>query len=317
MKILVTGGAGFVGTNLLHHLVQKYPSYGLAALDNLSRGSKANLAELIKRPNFDFIDADITDEVRLQEIITALDPAIIINLVYTEAEPEFVKTFAYGSYVLLETARQHNPSLRKLIFLSSDEVYGETVNKEGALRPSLETDPLRPQTPLAAAQAGADLLAQSYYNRYQLPTTVLRVSNIFGPYQDEKRLMPLLINRALENKPLPLYGDGNHSRDWLCVQNLIELIDQVVHTENEEVTGEVFNVAGSVEYSVLEVSELILAQLGKSKDLIEFVEDERPHTLRRVLNGEKIERALDWQPESDFKEALSKTMEWYELEAGS
>lgn len=311
MKILILGGAGFVGSNLLRVLVEKYPNYQLIALDNLSRGSKENLDKFTSRSRVDFVDLDITNETALQNLIANFSPEVVVNAVHSNAEPEFIKVNAYGQYVVLETLRKHAPELEKFIYLSSDEVYGETFREDGSLRPSNESDPPRPQTVAAASQAGSELLCQAYFNQYNLPTTILRVSNVFGPYQDPKRLLPLLINHALENKPLPLYGDGQHSRDWLYVGDLVKLLDEVIHAEASEVVGEIFNVTGNLEISVLEVSELILAQLGKSKDLIEFVEDERPHTRRRILDGTKLSQRLPWQPETDFKEALAETITWY------
>lgn len=311
MRIFVSGGAGFIGTNLLKFLSRKYPNYQLVAVDNLSRGKKEHLNELFEHPNFEFIQLDITHKPTLQETLKAFRPQVVINAVYSDKEPEFLQLNAYGQYNLLEALRKSAPDLKKFIQLSTDEVYGESPDKKGGLHPFNEADALHPQTAIAASIAGAELLCQAYYHQHSLPTIILRLPNVFGPYQDPKHLLPLFINHALENKPLPLYGDGKHSHSWLYVQDLVQLLDKVIHYEDEKIIGEVFNVTGNLEISILEISELILAQLGKSKDLIEFISDERPHTQPRILDGSKIRSRLQWEPQSNFQEALNETINWY------
>ena len=280
--------------------------------DNLSRGDKGCFADLEGRKNFDFVDLDITDEVKVREALGAFNPQVVINAVRSKKEPEFIKTYAYGNYVMLEATRQFATDLKRYIYLSSGEIYGDTVTDQGGVRPSVEEDALRPQSPVVAAQAGADLLTQSYSHRYQMPTVVLRTSNIFGPYQTKKRLIPLLINNALQDKALPLYGEGTQSKNWLYIEDFVRLLDLLVNTEGQHPGGKVYNVAGQLECTVLEVSELVLAYLGKGKELIEFVEDEQPQTLLRVLSTETVRNELGWEPETDFKEALGKTIEWYQ-----
>lgn len=307
MKILIAGGAGFIGANFIKYLLKKYPSYSVVNLDALITGNAENLAEFEGKENYRFVQGNICDEALIEKLFSEENFAAVINLA-SEVTPEtFIKTDVYGNFVLLEAARKNQ--VKRFIFVSSDEVYGETETKEEILRPSIEEDALRPQIPQAASKAGADVLTFSYHQAYNLPTVILRPGNIFGPYQDEEKLLPLLITNALSGKPLPIYGDGKHSRDFLFVSDFCEALDLSLH--HPDAIAQVFNVSGGFEQTILEVTELILTILGKSKDLIEFVEDTKPHTRRRVLDASKVKEVLGWSAKVDFSKGLTETCQWY------
>lgn len=312
MKILITGGAGFVGTNLCTHLVQEYPKYFVVTVDNLSTGAKENLLPLLKRPNFEFLKSDISNKTSVFKILREYEPQVIINCVNTEKENQAIKTFISGNFNLLNKARNRLKTLQNFIFISTDEVYGDTITQEGHIKRGLESDTLHPKTPLAAIQAGADLLTTTFFEQYQFPTTVIRTSNLFGPYQKEDKLFPVLISHAIRNEDIPIYGDGTHTRNWLYINDFVSFIDTLIHADPNLVNGRIFNVSGDLEISVLESTELILSTLNKPKDLISFQKDREPVTRRRVLDSTLARETLGWYPQIDFKEALKKTIQWYQ-----
>lgn len=308
MKLLVAGGAGFVGTNLIKYLLKKYPSYSVVNLDALITGNAENLSEFEGKENYRFVQGNICDEALIEKLFLDEKFDAVINLASEVTPQNFIKTDVYGNFSLLEAARK--AEVKRFIYISSDEVYGETEVEEGTLRPSIEEDSLRPQVPPAASKAGADVLTFSYNKTYNLPTVILRPSNIFGPYQGEDKLLPLLIANALAGKSLPIYGDGKHSRDFLYISDFCEALDLSLH--HPDAVGEVFNVSGGFEHTILEATELILTILGKSKELIEFVEDTQPHTRRRALDSSKIKEVLGWEAKVDFTKGLTETCKWYE-----
>lgn len=307
MNLLIAGGAGFIGSNLICYLLEKYPAYKIVNLDNLSTGSLENLGDLGEKENYNFVQGDVCNEELVEKIVTEQKIEAIVNLASDPASQDFIRTDVYGNFVLLEAARKNK--VKKFVYVSSDEVYGETETKGGTLRPSIETDPLRPQTPQAAAKAGADVLAFSYYKSHNLPMVILRPSNIFGPSQTKDRLIPLLITNALQGKALPIFGDGKHTRDLLYIDDFLTAMDLSLH--DPAAIGRTFNVSGGFEHSILEVSELALTMLDKPKTLIEFVEDVEPHTRRRALDSSKITKVLKWKPTVDFMKGLEKTIKWY------
>lgn len=307
MNLLVAGGAGFIGTNLIFYLNRKYPGYKIVNLDNLITGKAENLQSLQSKKTYTFIKGDITEADLVEGVIKDHKIDAILNLATSRDEAHSILTDVVGTYVLLENARKFN--IKRFLQFSTDEVYGETATPDGKLRPSIEDDPLRPQTPLSANKAAGDLLTFSFYQSYQIPITILRLSNIFGPYQDPKRLIPLLITQALKSEAVPIYGDGKHSRDFLFVNEACKVSDLVLH--NIKTIGQIYNVSAGFESSILEVVELILTMLGRPKSLIEFVEDAKAHTLRRALDADKLRSIINWQPEIDLIKGLELTVDWY------
>lgn len=306
MKILVTGGAGFIGSNFIRYVLNKYPDYKIINLDKLSYcGDLDNLKDVADNPNYKFIKGDICDDKVVDKV--ARDVDIIVNFAAeTHVDrsilnaSEFIHTNVYGTYVLLEAAKKYN--IRRYIQISTDEVYGSC--DKGSF---YETSPLNPNSPYAATKAAGDHLAHAYFVTYNFPEIITRSSNNFGFYQFPEKIIPLFITNALENKKLPLYGDGLNVRDWLFVLDNCEAIDLVLHKGK---VGEVYNVGGGNEKTNLELTRMILKRLGKPPELIEYVKDRLGHDRRYSLDSGKI-KSLGWQPKHDFQKALDLTIDWY------
>jgi len=313
MNILILGGAGFVGRKLAEFLAARYPKYHLTIVDNFSRSGREELVELEKRPSVEVIVGAIEDPELLPVIFEAREQNIIVNATFTNNVAFASDTFAKGTNNILSYVVSSDTQIAKYIHVSSDEVYGERSGEnESETQPRLESDPLFPVHPVAAIQASGDLLATAYFRTFGIPTTVLRTSNTFGPNQEPSRLLPILIQHAVKNEDIPIFGDGTHTRDWLFVDDLVYAIDSIIQAPSIKTKGEVFNVSGDLELSVLEVTELILTILNRPKELVTFTEDKKPHHMRRVLDSGKILQVLDWRPEADVKQALEDTIRWYQ-----
>jgi len=306
LKLLVTGGAGFIGSHFIRYMLNKYPDYKIVNLDKLTyAGNLDNLRDIEKDPRYKFIKGDICDKRIVEKAMKDCD--VVVNFAaeshvdrsITGPEP-FIKTDIFGTYILLETAKKYN--IEKYIQISTDEVYGSI--KEGSFK---ETDPLKPNSPYSASKASADLLVRSYYITHNLPVLITRSSNNYGPYQYPEKLIPLFTINALNNKPLPVYGTGNNVRDWLYVLDNCSGIDTVLHKGK---IGEVYNIGGNTEKTNLEITHLILEVLDKPKSLITFVEDRKGHDFRYSLDTTKIKK-LGWKREYNFEEAMKETIEWY------
>ncbi|RKY78715.1 dTDP-glucose 4,6-dehydratase [candidate division KSB1 bacterium] len=305
-KYLITGGAGFIGSNFIHYLLNKYSDIEIINLDKLTyAGNLDNLRDVEDDPRYQFVKGDICDATVVNPLVKACD--VVVNFAAEShvdrsiGKPDdFIRTDIFGAFVLLEAARQHG--VKRFIQISTDEVYGSTLGE-----PFKETDPLMPSSPYSASKAGADRLAYSYFVTYDLPVIITRCSNNFGPYQYPEKLIPLFITNALEDKKLPVYGDGQNVRDWIYVMDHCEALDLVV---NEGKNGEVYNIAAGNEKPNLFVTHLILEYLQKPKDLIVFVQDRLGHDRRYALNWEKI-HALGWRPRYDFEQAIENTIQWY------
>ncbi|MBA7634893.1 dTDP-glucose 4,6-dehydratase [subsurface metagenome] len=306
MKILITGGAGFIGSNFVRYLLNKYPDYEIVNLDKLTySGNLENLKDVENNPNYRFIKGDICDSQIVDEVGKGCD--VIINFAAEShvdrsiLGPEsFIKTDIYGTYTLLEATRKHK--MERIIQISTDECYGSI--EKGSFK---ETDPLNPSSPYAASKASADLLCLSYFTTYKLPIIITRSSNNYGPYQYPEKLIPLFITNALENKPLPLYGDGLNVRDWLYVLDNCQAIDLILHKGR---IGEIYNVGADNERTNIKITKAILKILEKGEDLIKKVKDRPGHDRRYSLNSSKI-RKLGWKPEYNFEKALEETVDWY------
>lgn len=305
-KLLITGGAGFIGSNFIRHILNKYSNYSVTNLDKLTYcGNLENLKDIEKDKRYKFVKGDIADPGIVKSLVKKSD-VIVHFAAETHVDRSitdpysFVRTNVVGTHTLLEEAKANG--VERFIHISTDEVYG-SIGK-GSFK---ENDPLRPNSPYSAAKAGSDLLARSYFVTFKLPVIITRSSNNFGPYQYPEKVMPLFITNALENKSLPLYADGMNVRDWLFVIDNCEAIDTVMH---KGAAGEIYNIGGGTEITNLELTHSILEMLGKDKALIKLVKDRPGHDKRYSLDIAKI-RTLGWKPRHDFKKALELTINWY------
>ncbi len=311
MRILITGGAGFIGSNFVRYTLENHPDDRVVVLDALTyAGNLENFSDEIRADaRFRFVHGNILDERLVTELMDEID-----TVVHFAAETHvdrsireagtFIKTDVLGTYILLEAARRSG--IKRFVHISTDEVYGEAEE-----RPSKEGDDLKPKSPYAASKAGADRLAWSYWATYGFPVTISRCSNNYGPFQYPEKLIPLFVTNALEDKPLPVYGHGKNTRDWIYVLDHCSAIDLLLRSDDGKVNGEVFNVSSSCERSVLEITGIILDSLGKPKSLIKHVEDRPGHVTRHAVDPSRIGKALGWKPRYDFEENIRLTIEWY------
>lgn len=304
MKILITGGAGFIGSNFIHYILEKYPENKIVVLDKLSyAGRLENLQDIIDK--ITFIKGDVCNK---EDVKRALNDCNIVFNFAAETHVDrsiieagvFVKTDIIGTYNLLEIARKLD--IEKFIQISTDEVYGSITNYSFE-----ETDILNPSSPYSASKAGADLLVNAYYKTYSMPVLITRSSNNYGPFQFPEKLIPVLIINALKNKPLPIYGDGKNVRDWVHVFDNCRAIDLV---SKKGKFGDVFNIGSGNEKTNLEIANIIIKELNKPKKLIKFVKDRPGHDFRYSLSWKKIKK-LGWEPIINLTEGLKKTIEWY------
>ena len=307
MKVLITGGAGFIGSNFIRYYLGRHKDCAVVNLDKLTyAGNLDNLRDLEFDSRYRFVKGDIADEPLVERIVGDGIEAIINFAAETHVDRaighagDFIHTDVYGAFVLLESARTHK--LKKFIQISTDEVYGSI--EKGSFS---ETDPLMPRNPYAASKAGADRLAYSYSATYRLPVVITRASNNFGPYQYPEKVIPLFVTNALRGIPLPLYGDGMNVRDWLFVEDHCRAVDFLI--ENG-VDGEVYNIGGGNELANIELTYFILDYLEKPRTLIARVKDRQGHDRRYSLNCDKLKK-LGWRPRDDFQAAMRETIDWY------
>ncbi|WP_374017411.1 dTDP-glucose 4,6-dehydratase [Paenibacillus thiaminolyticus] len=309
MKLLITGGAGFIGSNFIIYMVNKYPEYQFVNVDALTyAGNLENLASVEKNPNYTFIKADITDKAAIDAIFGhGID--VVVNLAAEShvdrsiLEPSaFIRTNVLGTQVLLNAAKISG--VQKFIQVSTDEVYG-TLGETGLFT---EETSLSPNSPYSASKASADLLVRAYHETFGLPVNITRCSNNYGAYQFPEKLIPLMIANALCDKPLPIYGNGLQVRDWLHVEDHCSAIDLVIH---EGMAGEVYNIGGNNERTNIYIVKTILEQLGKPNSLIQYVEDRLGHDRRYGIDARKITSQLGWNPKYTFEIGIKKTVQWY------
>lgn len=306
-NLLVTGGAGFIGSNFVRYMLQNHSQYNIIVFDKLTyAGNLDNLRDVADDPRYGFVQGDICDAddvngaIRQHHIDTIVNFAAETHVDRSILDADaFLRTNVFGTFVLLEAAKQFG--LERYHQISTDEVYG-WVDK-----PAKETDPLVPRSPYAAAKASGDLMVNAYYVTHHVPTTITRASNTVGPYQYPEKVVPLFVTNALENEPLPLYGDGKQIRDWLYVTDHCEAVDVVLHKGN---LGEVYNVGGENERYNVDVVKIILDTLDKAPDLVRRVTDRSGHDRRYSLDIEKTKQ-LGWHPRHSFEQALTETIHWY------
>lgn len=307
-KILVTGGAGFIGSNFVRYMLDKYPNYEIINLDALTYcGNLENLSGIEDNPNYTFVKGDIMDKELVLDISSDVD--YIINFAAEShvdrsiEDPEiFIKSNIIGTQVLLDAAREHE--IKKYLQVSTDEVYG-SLGKSGYFT---EETPIAANSPYSASKAGADLMVRAYHKTFDLPVNITRCSNNYGPYQFPEKLIPLMISNALQNQALPVYGDGMNVRDWLHVYDHCTAIDLVLHQGK---IGEVYNIGGNNEKPNIEIVKLILKNLGKDESLIEYVNDRPGHDRRYAIDSSKIQNELGWKPKYTFETGIHETIKWY------
>lgn len=322
--ILVTGGAGFIGSNFIHYVLQRYENVRLVNLDALTyAGNLENLACVSEDLRYTFVKGDIRDRALLDRIFSEYEFDTVVNFAAEShvdrsiVEPEvFLATNVLGTQALLDAAKAHwklHPEDKRsreyregvrFLQVSTDEVYG-ALGKTGRFT---ETTPLAPNSPYAASKAGADLIVRAYYETYGLPVNITRCSNNYGPYQFPEKLIPLMLNNCMEDRPLPIYGDGLQVRDWLYVEDHCSAICAVLE---KGASGQVYNIGGSNERTNLEIVNLIVEELGKSKDIITHVPDRMGHDRRYAIDSTKITTQLGWQPAYSFQTGMARTIRWY------
>ncbi|MDP1552979.1 MAG: dTDP-glucose 4,6-dehydratase, partial [Methanobacteriaceae archaeon] len=307
-KILVTGGAGFIGANFVRYMLNSYLDYEIINLDTLTYcGNLENLSGIEDNPNYNFIKGNINDKKLIHEIVSDVD--YIINFAAEShvdrsiENPEiFIKSNILGTQVLLDAAKGYG--VKKFLQISTDEVYG-SLGKNGYFK---EDTPLAANSPYSASKAGADLMVRAYHETFGLPINITRCSNNYGPYQFPEKLIPLMISNALEDKELPVYGDGLNVRDWLHVYDHCTAIDLVLHKGK---IGEVYNIGGNNEKKNIEIVKLILQNLKKPETLIKYVKDRLGHDRRYAIDSSKIQKELGWKPKYTFETGIAETIQWY------
>jgi len=313
MRLLVTGGCGFIGSNFVRYYLNTYPNDSLINVDKLTyAGNLENLADLSRSPRYHFIKDDITDGPRMEQL-TSQGVDAIVNFAAEshvdrsiEDPSAFMKTNVFGTFFLLEAVRKVFPKQPiRFLHISTDEVYG-SLDETGVFT---EETPLAPNSPYSASKTAADMLVRAYHTTYGIPVLITRCSNNYGPYQFPEKLIPLMISNAIENKELPIYGDGMHVRDWIYVEDHCRALDRVLQHGK---AGEVYNIGGRSERPNLSVAKAILDQLGKPHSLIRFVTDRPGHDRRYAIDFSKIENELGWKPSISFEEGIRLTVKWYQ-----
>ena len=313
MKILVTGGAGFIGGNFVHHMVNKYPDYEIVNLDLLTyAGNLETLKPVEDKPNYKFVKGDIADREFIMDLFEKEKFDIVVNFAAEshvdrsiEDPSIFVKTNVEGTVVLLDAAKKYG--VKRYHQVSTDEVYGDLPLD----RPDLfftETTPLHTSSPYSSSKASADLFVLAYHRTFGLPVTISRCSNNYGPYHFPEKLIPLMISRALADEELPVYGKGENVRDWLYVEDHCKAIDLIIHKGR---VGEVYNIGGHNEMKNIDIVKIICKELHKPESLITYVTDRKGHDMRYAIDPTKIHNELGWLPETKFADGIKKTIQWY------
>ena len=307
-KIVVTGGAGFIGSNFVRYIIENYDDIELTVLDKLTyAGNLENLTGVEASPNYSFVKGDICDEAVVEQVLKGAD--CVLNFAAEThvdrsiGDPaSFIMTDVYGTYVLLEATRKLG--IPRFIQISTDEVYGDAGDE-----PSAEDSPLMPRSPYAASKAGADRLAFSYFTTYDTPVIITRCSNNYGPNQYPEKLIPLFLTNAMDDQPMPVYGSGINTRDWIYVTDHVKALEAIMNSGGLE--GEVFNIGSGIELSILDVAGGILTVLDKPESLVKRVTDRPGHVMRHAVKTDKIQSVLGWKAEIDFETGLRETVDWY------
>jgi dTDP-glucose 4,6-dehydratase len=309
MKILVTGGAGFIGANFVHHILKKYSDYKVINLDLLTyAGNLENLKEVESNENYEFVKGDICDKELMMDLVSKVDVVVHFaaeshvdrSILDSDA---FVKTNVLGTLALLEAAK--NNGNKRFHHVSTDEVYGSLSSDDPAFN---ESTPYDPRSPYSASKASSDHLVRAYFHTHNLPITISNCSNNYGPYQFPEKLIPLFVTNLIEGKKVPVYGTGENVRDWLHVSDHCEAIDRIIHDGK---IGETYCVGGDAEKTNMEITHEILSAMGEGEDVIEYVEDRKGHDKRYAIDFSKIKKELGWEPQISFEEGIKETIDWF------
>lgn len=308
--LLVTGGAGFIGSNFIHHIAENHTGYRVINLDKLTyAGNLENLRDMESNPNYEFIKGDIADRELVDDIFKSNTIDAVVNFAaesHVDRSIEdpgiFIQTDIYGTYVLLEAVREYEGGI--FLQISTDEVYGSVE-----FGSSKENDILKPNSPYSASKAGAEMIVRSFYKTYGLPIIITRTSNNFGPYQYPEKIIPLFITNLIDGKKVPLYGDGMNIRDWIYVNDNCTALDLILHNGK---IGEIYNIGAGNEKPNIWITWKILELLGKTEDMIKPVPDRLGHDRRYSLDCSKLEKELGWVTQYDLEQALEKTVRWYQ-----
>lgn len=308
MKLLITGGAGFIGSCFVRYMLKNHPDYKIINLDALTyAGNLDNLKDIETNPNYSFVHGNICDKQLVDSLMSQVDACVNFaaesHVDRSITGPEiFIQTNVGGTLNLLEMAKKHKIS--RYLQVSTDEVYG-TLGKTGYFT---ETTPLAPNSPYSASKASADMLVRAYYETYKMPVLTTRCSNNYGPYQFPEKLIPLFISNLLKGEKVPVYGDGMNIRDWLYVYDHCSAIDTVLHKGR---IGEVYNIGGNNEKANIEITKLLIKELGRDESSIKYVEDRLGHDRRYAIDSSKIQNELGWHPSVTFEEGIKITIDWY------
>ncbi|WP_415931372.1 dTDP-glucose 4,6-dehydratase [Zhenpiania hominis] len=313
MKLLITGAAGFIGSNFVFYMLKEHPDYEIVAYDDLTyAGNLATLQPVLENSHFKFVKGDVADRRRVFSLFENEKFDVVVNFAAEshvdrsiEDPGVFLKTNVLGTQTLMDAARRFK--VKRFHQVGTDEVYGDLPLERKDLFFTEQT-PITASSPYSASKASADLLVMAYCRTYQLPVTISRCSNNYGPYQFPEKLIPLIISRAMEDKEIPVYGKGENVRDWLYVVDHCKAIDQILHNGKE---GSIYNVGGHNERTNIEVVRTVLKLLGKQENLITFVKDRKGHDLRYAIDPSKISNELGWEPETSFEEGIRHTVDWY------
>ncbi|MBN2087593.1 dTDP-glucose 4,6-dehydratase [Candidatus Peregrinibacteria bacterium] len=307
MRLLITGGAGFIGSNFIRYMLGSYPEYQIVNLDKLTyAGDLKNCEDFADNPNYEFVEGDIAD-LKLVDKLAAKTDAIINFAAETHVDnsildpTEFLKTNVIGTQILLDASKKYDH--KKYVQISTDEVYGDIEN--GMFT---EDSKLKPSSPYSASKAAGDMLCMAYFRTYGLPINISRCSNNYGPYQYPEKLVPFFIKKLIAGEKVPVYGDGANVRDWLHVRDHCRAIDLIYHNG---MIGEVYNIGANEEHSNLEITKKMISILGLNEDRIEFVKDRPGHDIRYAIDASKIRNELNWEPEVDFEVGFKGVVEWY------
>lgn len=308
MRILVTGGCGFIGSNFIRHILNRYPDYEVINIDALTyAGNPVNLRDIENNTRYSFVKGKIEDRELVRGLIKDVDYVVHfaaeshVDRSIVDVSP-FIKTNIVGTTIILDAIR--DSSVKRYVHISTDEVYG-SLGEDGRFT---EETPLRPNSPYAASKASADLLVRAYYETYRIPAIIVRPSNNYGPYQFPEKFIPLMITNLIKDRPIPIYGEGRNIRDWLFVEDNCKAIDVILHKGK---IGEAYNVGGNSEMRNIDLARAVLKIMDKKDEMITFVKDRPGHDFRYALDISKVEMELGWRPETDIMEGLRKTICWY------